>query len=334
VQLVERSEKVELPPKPHGERLGVVLLLRKPSRTSSTIASVFTNFASVLANFGSLFTNLAELTKPRITTLVIFTTATGLWLAPVRPQAHTIFLTLVGTALVVAAANVLNMYLERDTDALMPRTMHRPLPSGRIHPKLALGFGLLLTATSLPVLAFAVGWLPALLADIALVSYVLIYTPMKRHTPAALLVGSVAGAIPPLIGWTAATHSVDLPGVLLFAVLYLWQIPHFLAITLVRSKEFARAGLRVQANQPDGERKTRRNIVLYTSVLVAISPLFVPLGVAGARYLAAALISGALFFWNGLRGLHCDSGPRWARNEFLASLAYITILLAGLVADH
>jgi len=327
VQLVERSETVELMPKPQGKRLGVVRLLGKPPRASSSHASVFTNFASVFANF-------AELTKPRITTLVIFTTATGLWLAPVRPQAHTIFLTLVGTALVVAAANVLNMYLERDTDALMPRTMYRPLPSGRIRPKLALGFGLLLTATSVPLLAFAVGWLPGLLAAIALVSYVLIYTPMKRYTPAALLVGSVAGAIPPLIGWTAATGSIDLPGVLLFAVLYLWQVPHFLAITVVRSKEFARAGLQVQANQPDGERKARRSIVWYTSILVAISLLFVPLGVAGVGYLAAALISGALFFWIGLRGLYPESGPRWARNVFLASLAYITVLLAGLVVDH
>jgi len=282
----------------------------------------------------SMFMNFTELTKPRITTLVIFTTATGLWLAPVRPQAYTVFLTLIGTALVVAAANVLNMYLERDTDALMPRTMYRPLPSGRIHPKLALGFGLLLAATSVPLLAFAVGRLPGLLAAIALVSYVLIYTPMKRYTPAALLVGSVAGAIPPLIGWAAATGSLDLPGILLFAVLYLWQVPHFLAISLVRSKEFARAGLQVQANQPDGQRKTRRNIVWYTAMLVAVSLLFVPLSIAGVGYLAAALISGALFLWYGLRGLRPESGSRWARTEFLASLAYITILLAGLVVDH
>src|SRR5260370_1110990 len=129
----------------------------------------------------------------------------------------------------------------------------------------------------MPLLAFAVGRLPGLLAAIALVSYVLIYTPMKRYTPAALLVGSVAGAIPPLIGWAAATGSLDLPGILLFAVLYLWQVPHFLAISLVRSKEFARAGLQVQANQPDGQRKTRRNIVWYTAMLVLLSPPFLPL---------------------------------------------------------
>ena len=146
-----------------------------------------------------------ELTKPRITSLVVFTTASGLWLAPVQPQRHTVLLTLIGTALVVAAANVLNMYLERETDALMPRTMHRPLPAGRMNPLLALGFGLLLAAISVPLLALGVGPFPGLLASIALVSYVLIYTPMKRSTAAALLVGAVAGAIPPLIGWTAAT---------------------------------------------------------------------------------------------------------------------------------
>jgi heme o synthase len=235
---------------------------------------------------------------------------------------------------VVAAANVLNMYLERDTDALMRRTMYRPIPSGRIHPPVALWFGLLLTASSVPILTFAVGPLPGLLAAIALVSYVLIYTPMKRHTPAALLVGSIAGAIPPLIGWTAATGSIDLPGVLLFAVLYLWQVPHFLAISLVHSKEFARAGLQVEPNQPDGERKTRRNIVWYSAMLVAVSVLFVPLGVTGVVYLAASLVSGALFVAYGLQGIRRKPGIRWARNEFLASLAYITVLLAALVVDH
>src|SRR6266849_783827 len=127
-----------------------------------------------------------ELTKPRITSLVVFTTGSGLWLAPVQPRMGTVLLTLIGTAVVVAAANVLNMYLERETDALMPRTMHRPLPAGRMNPSLALGFGLLLAAVTVPLLFLGVGPLPGLLALIALVSYVLIYTPMKRYTAAAL----------------------------------------------------------------------------------------------------------------------------------------------------
>jgi heme o synthase len=275
-----------------------------------------------------------ELTKPRITSLVVFTTGSGLWLAPVQPQMRTVLLTLIGTAVVVAAANVLSMYLERETDALMPRTMHRPLPAGRMSPSLALGFGLLLAAVSVPLLVLRVGPLPGLLALIALVSYVLIYTPMKRYTAAALWVGAVAGAIPPLIGWTAAAGRLDLPGVLLFAVMFLWQVPHFLAISLVRREEFARAGLHVQPNEPDGERRARRNIVWYSAVLVGVSFLFVPLGVAGTVYFGTALVSGSLFLGHGIHGLRAKTGKRWAQNEFLASLAYLTILLAMLVIEH
>ncbi len=260
-----------------------------------------------------------ELAKPRITTLVVFTCASGLWLAPGRLPARTVLLTLVGTVLIVAAANVLNMYLERDSDALMKRTMNRPLPAGRVDPQVALRFGLALAAVSVPLLTFAVGPLPGLLASVALVSYVLLYTPLKRYTAAALLVGAVPGAIPPLIGWTAATERLDLPGVLLFAVMFLWQVPHFLAITLFRREEYARAGLVVQPNEPGGDREARR---------------IVPLGIGRGFYFATALLSGLLFLGYGIRGLRADAGERWARNEFLFSLAYLTVLFAVLMVDH
>ena len=282
----------------------------------------------------STFHSYLELTKPRITTLVVFTTAVGLWLAPALPSPQIALLTLVGTALVVAAANVLNMYLERDTDALMPRTMRRPLPSGRVEPQDALLFGLLLGAVSVPLLTFGAGPIPGLLAATALVSYALVYTPLKRRTAASLLVGAVAGALPPLIGWTAATGRVDLPGVLLFAVLFLWQVPHFLAITLLRRREYARAGLVVQANEPSGDREARRNIVVYTVALIAVSLMFIPLGVGGTAYLIAAVASGALFLGLGVRGLSAGRSERWARHEFLGSLAYLTILLAVLLLDR
>jgi heme o synthase len=275
-----------------------------------------------------------ELTKPRITALVVFTTATGLWLAPARPGFPRVILTLAGTALIVAAANVLNMFLERDTDALMPRTMRRPLPTGRVSPRGALCFGLALSSLSVPLLLVGAGPIPAILGSIALVSYVLVYTPMKRRTSASLLVGAVAGAIPPLIGWTAATGRIDLPGLLLFAVLFLWQVPHFLAITLLRRKEYARAGLIVQPNEPAGEGEARRNIVVYTAALIAVSLMFIPLGVGGKVYLIAAVASGALFLALGLQGLRREPGERWARNEFLGSLAYLTVLLAMLLIDR
>jgi heme o synthase len=275
-----------------------------------------------------------ELTKPRITALVVFTTAAGLWLAPARPSLPVVLLTFVGTAMVVAAANVLNMYLEHDTDALMPRTRRRPLPSGRMQPRRALQFGLLLALVSIPLLTFGVGPLPGVLAAIALVGYVLLYTPMKRRTAAALLVGAVAGAMPPLIGWTAATGQFDLPGLLLFTVLFLWQVPHFLAISLLRGREYVRAGLVVQADCPAGERQARRNIVVYTLATIAVSLMFVPLSVGGTVYLVAALTSGALFLALGVQGLRADRSERWARREFLGSLAYLTVLLAVLLLDR
>ena len=278
--------------------------------------------------------DLVALAKPRITALVVFTTAIGLWLAPHGLRPLTIALTLVGTVLIVAAANVLNMYLERDTDALMARTMSRPLPAHRMDPGVALRFGVALAAVSVPLLTFAVGALPGLLASIALVSYVLLYTPMKRQTATSLLVGALPGAIPPLIGWTAATERLDLPGVLLFAVMFLWQVPHFLAITLFRKEEYARAGLVVQPNEPGGEREARANIVRYTVALVAVSLLFVPLGVGRGAYLAVALMIGAVFLGYAIAGLRQGAGRRWARNLFLLSLLYLPVLFGALVIDR
>ena len=278
--------------------------------------------------------DLLQLAKPRITALVVFTTAIGLWLAPHGVPPFTVALTLVGTVLIVAAANVLNMYLERDSDALMTRTMNRPLPAHRMEPGVALKLGLLLAAISVPLLTFAVGALPGLLASVALVSYVLLYTPMKRQTATALLVGALPGAIPPLIGWTAATERLDLPGVLLFAVMFLWQVPHFLAITLFRKAEYARAGLVVQPNEPGGEREARANIVRYTVALVAVSLLFVPIGVAHGAYLAAALLLGGVFLGYAIAGLRPKAGVRWARNLFLLSLVYLPVLFAALVIDR
>jgi len=278
--------------------------------------------------------DLVQLVKPRITALVLFTTASGLWLAPRGVSAKTVALTLLGTVLIVAAANVLNMYLERDSDALMARTANRPLPAHRMDPQVALKFGLVLAAISVPLLTFAVGPLPGLLAAIALVSYVLLYTPMKRQTAASLLVGALPGAIPPLIGWTAATAKLDLPGVLLFAVMFLWQVPHFLAITLFRKEEYARAGLIVQPNEAGGERAARMNIVRYTVALVFVSLLFVPLNVGHALYLFTALLLGGIFLGYGLFGLREGSGVRWARNLFLLSLVYLTVLFGVLMIDR
>ncbi|MBS2023745.1 MAG: protoheme IX farnesyltransferase [Deltaproteobacteria bacterium] len=277
---------------------------------------------------------MVQLAKPRITALVVFTTACGLWFAPRSLGWRGNLLTLVGTVLVVAAANALNMYLERDTDALMSRTKNRPLPAGRLAPSVALKFGLVLAAISVPLLTFAVGPLPGLLASVALVSYVLLYTPMKRRSTASLLVGAIPGAIPPVIGWTAAMGKLELPAALLFALMFLWQVPHFLAITLFRAEEYARAGLVVAPNEPGGERTARADIVRYTVALWGTSLLFVPIGAAGKVYFAVAIVSGAAFTGLGLVGLKRGSGPKWAKQLFLLSLVYITAVMAALVLDR
>jgi protoheme IX farnesyltransferase len=290
------------------------------------------------ASAWSFVRDLAALTKPRITSFVMLTGAAGACLASTR-SAHTpasrLWLSLVGTALIVGSANALNMWWERETDALMRRTQSRPLPAGRISPDVALAFGLALALVSAPAL-FLVNVTTGLLGLVALGTYVLVYTPLKRHTHLALLVGAVPGAMPPLLGWTTATGHIGLGGLLLFAVLFLWQLPHFAAITLFRTEDYARAGLQVISVQL-GERAARQSIALWTCLLVATSLLFVPLHLAGGLYLGAATALGAVFLALAFRGLR--GGPRldtrrWARRVFAYSLPYLPLLLVALLLDR
>nr|A9GEU3.2 RecName: Full=Protoheme IX farnesyltransferase; AltName: Full=Heme B farnesyltransferase; AltName: Full=Heme O synthase [Sorangium cellulosum So ce56] len=239
-------------------------------------------------------------------------------------------LALLGTVLVVSGANALNMYIERDTDLLMERTRSRPLPARRLSPELALWFGIALSAASIPVLLVGVNATTGVLAAAALLSYVLVYTPLKRRTTLSLPIGAIPGAIPPLLGWTSVTGQIDAPGFLLFAVMFLWQIPHFLAISLFRQDEYQRAGLKVLPLEK-GDLTTRRHIVGYLALLVLSSVLFVPLGVAGPVYLGAAILLGGAFFGLGVYGLRAGTGARWARQVFFASMVYLVLLFAALM---
>jgi protoheme IX farnesyltransferase len=279
--------------------------------------------------------DVVTLTKPRITSMVVTTTLGGLWLAgrvarPTFPSGSLVATTLVGTVLVVAGANALNMYLERDSDALMDRTKNRPLPAGRLAPEVALVLGLALSAVAIPLLTFAVNARTGLLAALALVSYVLVYTPLKRRTTAALPIGAVPGAIPPLLGWTAATGRLEWPGVLLFFILFLWQIPHFLAIATFRKDDYERAGLKVLPVER-GDRVTRRHIVAYLAALVVVTSLLFPLGVGGPVYLVSALVLGFGFFGFGAWGLRRTAGARWARGLFASSIVYLVLLFAAIM---
>jgi protoheme IX farnesyltransferase len=282
----------------------------------------------------SLLRDVVTLTKPRITASVVMTTFGGLWLGArhehVDLAAPQIVTTLLGTALVVGGANALNMYWERDSDAHMARTANRPLPAGRLSPVVALALGVWLSLLSLPLLALAVNGLAAALAAIALLSYVLLYTPMKRKSTASLVVGAVPGAIPPLLGWAAATGRLDGPGLVLFGVLFCWQIPHFLAIATFRKADYARAGLKVLPNER-GDRVTRHHVVRWLAALVLVSFLLVPYRVGGTPYLVAASLLGAVFFGVGAWGLRASAGVRWARALFGTSMIYLVGMYAALV---
>jgi len=278
--------------------------------------------------------DFVALTKPRITFMVLVTAAGGAWLTHtgLSPAVWVAFL--VGTALVVSGANALNMYIERDIDRQMARTKNRPLPAGRLAPRSALWFGVALSAASVPILAIGVNATTALLAVLANVSYVLAYTPMKQRSHAALLVGAVPGAIPPLMGWTAATGRVEPGGLALFAILFFWQIPHFLAIALFRKDDYARAGLLVMPNVM-GDEATKQSIISHTGALVASTLLVFPLGVSGRAYLIAAFVLGCLFLAWGSFGLRAteETIRRWARSLFAYSIVYLVLLFAMLVID-
>jgi protoheme IX farnesyltransferase len=280
----------------------------------------------------SMWRDLVTLTKPRITLTVVLTALGGFWLArryhAVEPSVATLAWMLVGSALVVGGANTLNMYLERDTDGLMARTRNRPLPSGRLSPALALAFGFLLSALALPALTFGVNAVTGLLGGIALVSYVLLYTPLKRRSTLALIIGSVPGAIPPLFGWTAVAGQIEWPALALFGVLFLWQIPHSLAIFMFRREDYACAGLKILPEKR-GERVTQLHMFGYLVALVAVTFALTPL--SGPVYLATAVVLGAGFIGLGLMGFRAASNARWAKKVFVASLFYLVFIIAALM---
>lgn len=276
--------------------------------------------------------DFVALTKPRITTMVMITTAGGLYLAPGEVATSTVLAALLGVALIVAGANALNMAIERDIDRHMTRTKNRPLPAGRLTVRQAVVFGVALSVVSLPILAFGVNLITALLAGLANVLYVLAYTPLKPRSHLALEVGAIPGAMPPLLGWTAATGRVNAGGLVLMAILFFWQLPHFHAIAWFRREEYARAGLQVLPNTR-GDDVTKHAIVRYLAVLLAVSLLLFPLGVASRVYLFSAAGLGAVFFGWGCWGLRATSGRRWARSLFGISILYLVALFAAIVVD-
>ncbi len=291
--------------------------------------------SSTLAPFASRaqLSALFELTKPSVTTLVMVTMVSGALAASVPIRAFHLALSMFATACVVGAANAFNMWMERDSDVFMSRTRRRPLPTGRLTPDMVLGFGSFLAVVGLTLLATSVSSLAALLGWVALSSYVLAYTPLKRVTTWSLHVGAVPGAIPPLMGWAAVTGSLSREAFALFAILFVWQLPHFLAIATFRAPEYERAGLKVLPNTR-GAAATERSIIFYSVLLGAVTVAPWLMGMAGLAYGITALLCSAAFLGLALQGRRSMPAQRWARRLFIASMPFLVIVYAAFVASR
>ena len=281
----------------------------------------------------SFLRDVWSLGKPGLSSLVIFTAGGGMFLAGGEPSLATVLAGMFGTTMVVASANSLNNYIERESDKLMARTRTRPLPDGRMQPWVALVYGIALILIAIPWMIAQTTTLAAVQALVAWVIYVGVYTPLKRRSWLSVLVGGIAGAMPPLIGWTAVTGNMDAGGLALFSILFLWQMPHSLAITMYRKSDYDAAGLKILPTEMN-EAITRQHILAYVVGLVATSLWIVTLGLGGAITLAGAGALGALFLWKAWRGLRIQGGAAWARDLFLYSLVYLCGLFAVMALDH
>lgn len=274
-----------------------------------------------------------ELTKPRMNFLVVVTTMVGYYMAAHGPADWLrVIYTLVGTALTAAGSSVFNQYIERTLDAQMRRTANRPLPGGRIKPADALLFAFALSLLGVAVLWLFVNTLTALLGGLTLLLYVFVYTPAKRSTSLCTIIGAVPGAIPPVMGFTAVQGTITPQALALFAILFLWQMPHFLAIAILYRDDYARGGFRMLPVVDKDMAMTGRQIILYSLSLVTISLLPALLNMAGAAYFAAALLLGIAF--SGFGFVCARSKTRSdARQLFLASIVYLPALLAAMMID-
>ena len=281
-----------------------------------------------------LLADYVALTKPRLNCLVVATSATGYYLGG-RGSTDVMAMTqaVAGTALAAGGAAVLNQLYERETDALMRRTRLRPLPDGRVAPADARIFGIALSLAGLLLLAARANWLAAGLALATILVYLIVYTPMKRRTPLSTLVGAVPGALPVLIGWTASHGSVALGGATLFTIVFLWQIPHFMAIAWLYRDDYGKAGFpMLSVIDPQG-RRAGRQAVRYAAALVPVSlaPTFA--GISGTVYFVSALVLGLALLVLAVR-FAATRNDRAARALFLGSITYLPLLWIVMIAGR
>ena len=278
--------------------------------------------------------DFCELAKPRVVLMVLITAFVGFYVGSAELPNYTHLLkTLLGTALAAAGTLALNQFLERQSDGMMARTRHRPIPDGRVQPGEALWFGLAVTIAGLTYLALAVNAISAWITALITVSYLLLYTPMKRKSPLCLMVGAVPGALPPVIGWVAARGTLDVDAWVLFAILFLWQVPHTLAIAWLYREDYAKAGIQfLPVIEPEGS-SANRQIISHCAALLAVSLLPTLLGLAGAVYFMVAFVLGIGFLVSGVR-LAMESSLIGARRLLYVSLIYLPILLLMMALDR
>ena len=277
------------------------------------------------------------LLKPRVMSLVVFTGFVGLLLAPgsIHPVLGTIAILCIAVG--AGASGAINMWYDRDIDAVMKRTQGRPIVTGSVDAEAALAFGIVLSAFSVMIMGLAVNWVAAALLALTIGFYVFVYTMwLKRSTPQNIVIGGAAGAFPPMIGWAAVTGSVSLDSVLLFAIIFIWTPPHFWALSLYRCEDYARAGvpmLPVVAGKPE----TRRQILLYSLLLAPLAVAPWVIGTVGALYGVGAIVLGALFLLGAVNIWREGDGPRAekaAKQLFAYSILYLFLIFALLVLDR
>ena len=288
---------------------------------------------AALPAVSSVLRDYLELTKPSVVWLIVMSTAVGFYLGSSGPFSLLLFAhTLLATALLAGGTGALNQWAERDVDSRMRRTEQRPLPARRLRSHPALGFGIAITLAGAAYLALAVNLLSAGLGLLTTACYLFLYTPLKTKTPFSTFVGSFPGAMPPLIGWAAARNDLSIEGWVLFAMLFLWQFPHFYSIAWMYRDDYARAGIKMlPVVEPDGI-STGRQIVCYAAVLVPVSLAPVLLGMAGTAYLVGAVLCGLGYLYFGVLAARVKTTMQ-ARRLLQASVIYLPLIYSLLVLD-
>jgi heme o synthase len=282
----------------------------------------------------ALIKDYIALTKPRITWLILMSTGVGYFFGA-KSGWHflTLLHTIIGTGLIASGTAALNQWYEREADGMMRRTQARPLPSGRLDAGKALLFAIAISAAGFAELWFGANPLAALLGLITLLTYLFVYTPLKQRSPHSTTIGSIPGAMPPLIGFAAASGTLTWAAWVLFAILFLWQFPHFYAIAWMYKEDYARAGIRMlPVVEPDGK-STARRILLYSIALIPISLMPKFFAMAGNVYLYGALALGLVFVYYGLR-IRWDRTRQQARRVLLASVIYLPVLFSLMLLDR